>query len=79
MTKALASLVASLAFVAFAYAGEMEGTVQSVDPAARTITLDDGTSFTAAEGINLEALIAGAQVKVIYEDGTNTATAVEAM
>jgi len=60
-----------------ALAGEGEGVVASVDPATRTITLEDGSTWTAAEGVDVEALAAGDAIKVTYEDGTTTVTAVE--
>ncbi|GAB4355522.1 MAG: hypothetical protein Kow0026_14740 [Oricola sp.] len=60
-----------------ALAGESEGVVASVDPATRTITLEDGSAWTAADGVDIEALAAGDTVKVTYEDGTTTVTAVE--
>jgi len=60
-----------------ALAGEGEGVVASVDPTTRTITLEDGSTWTAAEDIDIEALAAGDAVKVTYDDGTTTVTAVE--
>jgi len=79
MTRILAALAASAAFIVAAYAGEVEGTVQSVDASSRTITLDDGSSYVAAEGIEIVALAPGSKVKVTFDDGTKTAVAVEAM
>lgn len=60
-----------------AFAGEGEGVVASVDPATRTITLEDGSTWTAAESVDIAALAAGDSVKVTYDDGTTTVTAVE--
>lgn len=79
MKKLIATTIASFAFIAMAHAGEVEGTVESVDAAAKTIVLADGQSFTAAEGVDVSGLAAGDQVKVTFEDGTTTATAVEKM
>ncbi|WP_394886432.1 DUF1344 domain-containing protein [Mesorhizobium sp. AaZ16] len=64
MKKILATAIASLAFIGAAYAATVEGVVQSVDPATRTVTLQDGTAVVAAEGVAIDALAAGAKVKV---------------
>lgn len=78
MNKLFATLLASTAFIGAAYAGEAEGTVATVDPATRTITLEDGTSYVAAEGVVLDTVTTGSIVKVTFDDGTTNATAVEA-
>lgn len=77
MKKILATAIASLAFIGAAYAATVEGVVQSVDTATRTVTLEDGTSVKAAEGVAIEALAPGAKVKVTLEEGTSNATAIE--
>lgn len=62
-----------------AWGGEMEGKIQSVDASGRTIVLDNGTSLSVAEGVSMDALREGSDVKVSYEerDGKNVATSVE--
>lgn len=60
-----------------AFAGQGEGVVAAVDPAARMITLEDGSTWTVAEDVDLQSLAPGDAVKVAYEDGTTTITAVE--
>lgn len=62
-----------------AWAGEMEGKIQSVDTSGRTIVLDNGTSLSVAEGVSMDALKEGTDVKVSFEqrDGKNVATNVE--
>lgn len=80
MKKIIATTLASLAFIGAAYAATVEGVVQSVDPATRTITLQDGTSVTASEAVSAEvlaSLAAGTKVQVTVEDGTTNATAIE--
>jgi Cu/Ag efflux protein CusF len=77
MKKILATLVASFAFVAAAFAGEAEGVVKTWDEATKTITLEDGQAFTVAEGVALEGVVAGAKVKVTFDDATKAASAVE--
>lgn len=78
MKKILATTLASLAFVGMAYAATMEGVVQAVDPATRTITLQDGQSFVAPEGVALEQLQVGAKINVTVDDTTGAVTAIEA-
>lgn len=77
MKKILATTVASLAFIGMAYAATVEGVVQSVDPATRTITLQDGKSFVAPEGTALDSLVAGAKIKLTVDDTTGAVTAIE--
>lgn len=79
MNKILVAVAATFAFAGAAFAGEVEGTVKSVDPTSRTITLDDGTSFVVAQNVTIDALATGAKVKVTFDDGTANATAVEAV
>ncbi|MBI3458122.1 MAG: DUF1344 domain-containing protein [Candidatus Rokubacteria bacterium] len=62
-----------------AWAGEIEGTIQSVDPGDRVVVLEDGTKVWVAEGLSMDALKPGAKVKAMYEerDGKNIATQFE--
>ncbi len=82
--KALGIVVLAgvLAFGGLAAAAEMEGKIQSVDPAAKEMVLDDGTKLTWSEDTKisvkgqeakLEDLKEGAKVKASYEekDGKN--------
>lgn len=78
MKKIIATTIASLAFIGAAYAGTVEGIVQSVDPATRTITLEDGKSFVAPEGVAIDTLAVGAKVNVTVDDSSGAVTAVEA-
>jgi hypothetical protein len=77
MKKVLVTVAALAAFTATAFAGQVEGKVQAVDAAARTITLEDGSSYVAAEGVAIDALAAGDTVAITFDDGTTNATAVE--
>jgi len=45
-----------------------EGTIQSVNPDAKTLTFADGTEFTAGEGVALDTLKPGSNVRVSYDD-----------
>lgn len=77
MNKILAATIASLAFIGTAYAADVEGTVQAVDPATRSITLEDGKTYVVPESISVEGLAAGSKVKVTVDDATGAVTAVD--
>mgnify|MGYP003399688442 CR=1 FL=1 len=77
MNKILATLVASAAFVSAAFAGEVEGVVKAFDEATKTVTLEDGSAYVLAEGVVAEGVVAGAKVKVTFDDATKAASAVE--
>ncbi|WP_378949565.1 DUF1344 domain-containing protein [Mesorhizobium sp. ANAO-SY3R2] len=77
MNKILAATIASLAFIGTAYAADVEGTVQAVDPATKSITLEDGKTYVVPESISIEGLAAGAKVKVTVDDTTGAVTAVD--
>jgi hypothetical protein len=65
--------------VAGARAEEIQGKIQKVDMAERTIVLDDGTELWVAEGVPMEKATEGAAVKASYEerDGKKVATTLE--
>ena len=70
---------AALAFVfsvAIAHADETAGKVAVVD--SSTLILEDGTTFTIAEGVSMEGLEPGTEVMVSFEeqDGQLIATEV---
>ena len=72
---------AALAFVfsiAIAQADEVAGKVFLVEPASGSITLEDGTTFTIADGVSMEGLEPGTEVTVSFEeqDGQLIATEV---
>ena len=77
MKKILATAVASLAFLGAAFAATVDGVVQSVDPTTRTITLEDGKTFLAPEGTEIDKLTAGTKIKVTVDDSSGAVTAVE--
>ena len=81
MTKVLGITLALLLGlgIAGAWAEEVSGKIQSVDPADRTIVLDDGSKIWVAEGIPMDNLKEGKSVKASYEerDGKKVATSVE--
>jgi Cu/Ag efflux protein CusF len=75
----IALLLVSTLFASIATAGEIEAKVQSVDAAERTITLDDGTKVWLGDGVALDAIKEGADVRVSFEekDGKTMATRVD--
>ncbi|MGD9912508.1 MAG: DUF1344 domain-containing protein [Rhizobiaceae bacterium] len=77
MKKLILAAAASFAMLGAAYAATVEGVVQSVDPATRTVTLEDGKSFVAPESAAIDQLTAGAKIKVTVDDTTGAVTGVE--
>ena len=72
---------AALAFVfsvAIAQADETAGKVAAVDPTSGSLILEDGTTFTIAEGVSMDGLEPGTEVTVSFEeqDGQLIATEV---
>ena len=81
MAKWLCAVVTVLLMfsVVGAWAAEMEGKIQTVDTSDRTLVLDNGMRVTVADGVAIEDLREGNEVKVTFEerDGKNVATIVE--
>lgn len=77
MKKLFLAAAASFVMLGSAYAATVEGVVQSVDPATRMVTLEDGKSFVAPESAAIEQLAAGAKIKVTVDDTTGAVTEVE--
>ena len=80
MNKLVAPFTA-LAFVfsvAIAHADETAGKVAAVDPTSGSLILEDGTTFTIAEGVSMDGLEPGTEVTVSFEeqDGQLIATEV---
>ncbi len=70
MKKLLAPLTA-LAFVfsvAVAQAEEAGGKIAAVDSYAGTLVLQDGTTFTIAQGVSMEGLQPGTEVILSFEE-----------
>lgn len=70
MKRIVASLFAlalTLA-VGVANAEEAKGIVKDLNPQAASLTLEDGTQFSLPEGIDLEGIKPGDEVKVSYEE-----------
>jgi len=62
-----------------ALAAEVTGSIMAVDPAAGTVTLDDGNTYLLPADFDVAALTAGAMVTITYEevDGQMQITEVE--
>ncbi len=72
-----ATLIASAAMITAVLASEVEGVVKAYDAATKTVMLEDGSSYVLGDGVAAEALVAGAKVKVMLDDNTKVATAVQ--
>jgi hypothetical protein len=62
-----------------ALADSASGTIQSVDPTAVTVTLDDGNTYKLPAGFDAASLQVGNKVNIEFSkdsSGTNAATAV---
>jgi hypothetical protein len=77
-TLAVLSVLSILGSAGAALAEEAMGKIQAVDPATRTLTLEDGNSFVLGEAVAIDSLQPGSDVTVSYEekDGQKTATQV---
>ena len=80
MIKAMAGAVA-LTFVVLgaAQAADIEGKIKSIDTGEKSFTLEDGTKVWVGEGVSIDNLKEGSDVKASYseQDGKNIATSVE--
>jgi Protein of unknown function (DUF1344) len=81
MKMLLSAITLSAAFIVSAFAGEVSGVVKTYDDSTKTLTLEDGTAYKMAEGVAADGAVAGAKVKVTFDDTTKeaSAVAVEAM
>lgn len=81
MRKFLGTAVALALLAApwVAYAMEKVGIIDQIDAATSTLTLQDGSQFSVADGVKLDQLQPGAQVVVVYDekDGKMIATEVK--
>jgi len=80
--KKIVGLTLALLFVVAvggAWAGDIDGKITSVDMTARTIQLDYNTDISVAEGLPMDNLKEGANIKASYEErgGKKVATKIE--
>ena len=65
----VATAIGFMALSAGAFAAEeASGMIKALNPETRTIVLDDGNTYTVAEGVVIENLKPGSEVKVSYEE-----------
>jgi hypothetical protein len=62
--------LALLASVGTAAAGEATGVLMHVDQETRTVVMDNGTVYGIKEGIAVDQLSAGQEVKITFEENT---------
>jgi NADPH-dependent 2,4-dienoyl-CoA reductase/sulfur reductase-like enzyme len=79
MKRIAATLAATVALASAAWAAEMEAVVKSFDPATKTVTLEDGTTWTVADGLDAALLATGTKIMVTVDDATKTVTAIAAV
>lgn len=80
MLKTMLSVLALvLAVSGAAWAADVEGKIRSVDTTEKSFILEDGTKVWVGEGVSMDKLKEGAEVKASYDmkDGKNMATSVE--
>lgn len=81
MNRSIAAFLAGATLIAgsasFAFAGEGTGVIASIDVMTRSVILEDGTTWFATEGLDLETFMPGDTVNVVYEDGTTTLTDIQ--
>ncbi|HEX3178006.1 MAG TPA: DUF1344 domain-containing protein [Methylomirabilota bacterium] len=80
MLKAMAGALAlTLALTAAAAAADVEGKIKTLDSTEKSFVLEDGTKVWLGDGVSMDNLKEGADVKASYDekDGRNVATSVE--
>ena len=77
MKRTLATTAALLALIGSAYAATVQGTIQAVDPATKSITLDDGKIYQLPTEAVIDQLVVGAKVAVTVDDTTGMVTSIE--
>ena len=78
MVAIILALILGLSVTA-AWAGDVAGKIQAVDPGERVIVLQDGTKLWIAEGLPIDSLKEGDSVKASFEerDGKNLVITIE--
>jgi hypothetical protein len=74
----IGAVVVLLALSGAAWAADIEGKIKSADTDEKSFMLEDGTKIWVSEGVVIETLKEGADVKASYEekDGKNIPTSV---
>ena len=79
MKTIITALVVSFAFAGAAFAGEAQGTVQSVDTASMKLMLENGSEYAINDSVSLEGITAGTAVRIVFDDDTKTVTEINPM
>jgi hypothetical protein len=77
MKALLAATFALGLFAAAAQAEEASGVIVEIDTDNRQILLDDGQTYTLAEGVSIDGLEPGSEVMVSFEEAADGKVAVE--
>ena len=80
MLKAMAGALAlTFALTAVAAAADVEGKIKTLDSTEKSFVLEDGTKVWLGDGVSMDNLKEGSDVKASYDekDGRNVATSVE--
>jgi hypothetical protein len=80
MFKTFATAVTlTLALLGAAEAADVQGKIKSVDTSEKSFVLEDGTKVWVGEGVSMDQLKEGSDVKASYTetDGKNVATSIE--
>jgi hypothetical protein len=79
LVVAIVSILLVCSAAAGVSAAEIEGKIQRVDQSDRSVTLDNGVTLSIVEGMSMDSLQVGTDVKASYEerDGKNIATSIE--
>lgn len=80
MFKTFATAVTlTFALLGAAEAADVQGKIKSVDTSEKSFVLEDGTKVWVGEGVSMDQLKEGSDVKASYteKDGKNVATSVE--
>jgi hypothetical protein len=81
LTVTAVMAIAVLSIAPVSWAGDVQGTLKSVDASGRVLTLEDGTRLMIPSTVQVErkGLQPGAQVKASYEErsGEKVITAIE--
>lgn len=76
VTTMIAIVLAGSPALAFVSRKAVEGTIQSVDPAGKIVTLVNGMTFTVAPNISIEQLKPGYAVTAFFEEKNGVQVAV---
>jgi hypothetical protein len=79
LKAAVGALALVVAVSGAAWAADVQGKIKSVDTGEKSFMLEDGTKVWVGDGVAMDKLKEGADVKASYDekDGKNIATSVD--